>query len=92
MKVGLSMLLKKNMLRYENGGSLLEARQPDGGGDQDGMGPRFYQEACGVCGRTILTGEKTDLYTSPSDGKPVIVCPHCRDAARQAGFQKGEGI
>lgn len=50
--------------------------------------PRLDYDICGMCGRTILTGESIDLYTAPADVKPMVVCRHCRDTARQAGYNK----
>lgn len=50
--------------------------------------PRLDYDICGMCGRTILTGESIDLFTAPADVKPMVVCRHCRDAARQAGYNK----
>ena len=59
--------------------------------NQDGrreIRPRLYQDVCGMCGRTILTGENTTLFANPEDGNPVVVCPHCRQRARESGYQK----
>lgn len=42
-------------------------------------------EACAVCGRTILAGERTRSYMSPKDG-PRLVCDLCRDRAEQLGW------
>lgn len=50
--------------------------------------PRLDYDICGMCGRTILTGESIDLFTAPADVKPMVVCRHCRDTARQAGYNK----
>lgn len=40
---------------------------------------------CGVCGRTILAGERTRTYMSPKDG-PRLVCELCRDRAERLGW------
>lgn len=42
-------------------------------------------ESCGICGRTILAGERTRTYMSPKDG-PRLVCELCRDRAEQLGW------
>ena len=46
------------------------------------------KDTCGMCGRTILTGEKTELFSAHDSGKPVTICLHCRNAARDAGFKQ----
>lgn len=48
-----------------------------------------FIDVCGMCGRTILTGEKTEHYTARDDGRSVIVCSHCREAAKIAGLRRG---
>lgn len=50
--------------------------------------PRLDYDICGMCGRTILTGESINLFTSTVDAKPIVVCGHCRDAAREAGLDR----
>jgi hypothetical protein len=40
---------------------------------------------CGVCGRSILAGERTRTYISPKDG-PRLVCELCRDRAARLGW------
>ncbi len=40
---------------------------------------------CGVCGRSILAGERTRTYISPKDG-PRLVCELCRDRAQRLGW------
>jgi hypothetical protein len=45
------------------------------------------QEACGVCGRTILSGESTREYVTP-DGDEVAVCDLCRDRVEAAGWSR----
>ena len=42
-------------------------------------------ESCGICGRTILAGERTRTYMSPKEG-PRPVCELCRDRARALGW------
>jgi hypothetical protein len=50
------------------------------------------QEACGVCGRTILSGETTREYVTP-DGEHVAVCDLCRDRVEAAGWARaGEHV
>jgi hypothetical protein len=43
------------------------------------------KESCGVCGRTILAGERTRTYMSPKDG-PRLVCELCRERAERLGW------
>jgi hypothetical protein len=42
-------------------------------------------ESCAVCGRTILSGERTRSYLSP-DGESRAVCDLCRGRAEQLGW------
>lgn len=42
-------------------------------------------ESCGVCGRTILAGERTRTYMSPKDGLR-LVCELCRGRAERRGW------
>jgi hypothetical protein len=42
-------------------------------------------EACAVCARTILAGERTRTYMSPKDG-PRLVCELCRGRAERLGW------
>jgi hypothetical protein len=50
------------------------------------------QDACGVCGRTILSGETTREYVTP-DGEEVAVCDLCRDRVEAAGWTRaGEHV
>lgn len=46
-------------------------------------------ETCAVCGRTILSGERTRSYISP-DGEKRDVCELCRERAEQLGWLWGE--
>jgi hypothetical protein len=45
--------------------------------------------ACGVCGRTILRGERVAEYASP-EGERVTVCTLCKPAAERAGWVPAE--
>ncbi len=85
--IGLGTLFKKNINgtnepahppqeRYVNRQGRLEIR------------PRLYQDICGLCGRTLLTGEQTNLFTHPEAGNSIVICPHCRDEARQNGWSQ----
>jgi hypothetical protein len=42
-------------------------------------------ETCAVCGRTILTGERTRTYMSPKEGTR-LVCDLCRGRAERLGW------
>jgi hypothetical protein len=42
-------------------------------------------DACDVCGRTILRGERTTAYLTP-DGERQGVCSLCRERAEEAGW------
>jgi hypothetical protein len=42
-------------------------------------------ETCGVCGRTILAGERTRTYMSPKGGSR-LVCELCRGRAERRGW------
>jgi hypothetical protein len=42
-------------------------------------------EICGVCGRSILAGERTRTYMSPKDGQK-LVCELCRERAGALGW------
>lgn len=42
-------------------------------------------ECCGVCGRTILYGERSRVYLVP-EGDSRTVCELCRDRAEQVGW------
>lgn len=66
-------------------------KQPAEAGSQHKEFPSTpFMEVCGMCGRTILTGEKTEHFTAQDDGRSVIVCSHCRAAAVNAGLRKGD--
>lgn len=41
--------------------------------------------ACHMCGRTILAGEKSELYESPQKDH-LRICAICRPQARGSGF------
>lgn len=42
-------------------------------------------DACGICERTILAGERTRTYMSPKGG-PRLVCELCRPRAERRGW------
>lgn len=46
-------------------------------------------DACAVCGRTILRGERVAEYVT-QDGVRVGVCPLCKEAAENAGWVPAE--
>lgn len=51
--------------------------------------PKLDVQHCALCGRTILTGEVTELYNAPqADDHPMIVCSICRPKARDNGLSK----
>jgi hypothetical protein len=43
------------------------------------------EETCAVCGRTILSGERTRLYMAPKEGARVV-CDLCRGRAERLGW------
>lgn len=43
------------------------------------------EEACAICRRTILAGERTRSYISPKEG-PRLVCDLCRNRAERLGW------
>ncbi len=91
--IGFGTLFKKNISNYEPGNdpvpSSLHYKQNHYGGGRE-IRPQLYQDTCGLCGRTILTGEKTDLFTSSEDGRTIVVCQHCRSCAIERGYQRIE--
>jgi len=42
-------------------------------------------ETCAICGRTILSGERTRLYMAPKEGARVV-CDLCRGRAERLGW------
>jgi hypothetical protein len=50
---------------------------------------RGEQDACGICGRTILSGESTREYVSP-DGERAWACDLCRDRVVAAGWIRAD--
>lgn len=50
--------------------------------------PKLYHDVCDVCGRTLLTGEKIEVFKNPEFEGHVLVCCTCREAARSSGFSK----
>lgn len=50
--------------------------------------PQRHSGICGVCGRTLLTGETPEIYFEPHGVKPVVVCPVCRAHVRDSGYSK----
>jgi hypothetical protein len=52
--------------------------------------PESYQlPACGVCGRHMLPGERTQEYVSP-DGERRAVCDLCRDNVKRSGWVRAD--
>src|SRR5437660_14733 len=47
--------------------------------------PVHEEVTCEVCGRTILKGERTEPFITPS-GERHTVCQLCTDRAQQAGW------
>ncbi|MCL4473101.1 MAG: hypothetical protein M1455_04055 [Actinobacteria bacterium] len=81
-------LLKKNILPYI---SEVRAGGEGQGGSRrrgviDGGGVRRHH-ACGVCGRTLLTGESLEVYSDPGSDQSLVVCSVCRQEARENGFR-----
>lgn len=86
----LGNMIRKNFFRYDTDGGDFGKRQfPEAGsgGSRDGD---VVQDVCGMCGRTILTGEKTELFSAQDKGRPVKVCSQCRTAARDAGLSSAD--
>lgn len=81
-------LLKKSFLPFisevEAGG------QGQGGAKQrgviDGGGVRRH-DSCGVCGRTLLTGESLEVYSDPESDQSITVCSICRPEVRENGYR-----
>ena len=48
------------------------------------------QLECGVCARTLLTGERAKRLVHPS-GEEVIVCELCLPGARAGAGERGAG-
>src|SRR4051812_39865950 len=47
--------------------------------------PTLEHGNCDVCGRSILKGERTDVYLAPG-GQRKLVCELCTDRAYQEGW------
>ena len=47
--------------------------------------PTLEHGNCDVCGRSILKGERTDIYLAPG-GQRKLVCELCIDRAYQEGW------
>ena len=52
----------------------------------DGDGVRCH-ERCGVCGRTLLTGESQETYSDPESDQSLTVCSICRPGVRENGYR-----
>lgn len=48
----------------------------------------FQHQTCGFCERTMLAGERTEVYTDAAAGDVFVVCSICRPTARQFGYSK----
>ncbi len=91
--IGLGTLFKKNISNYDPGSDPIpdsfERGQSHDAGSRE-IRPRLQQDICGLCGRTILTGEKTDLFRGSDNSMAIVVCQHCRSDAAEAGYQRME--
>ena len=48
-------------------------------------------ERCAVCGRNLLTGERTSAYVS-REGREIAVCELCKSRAESAGWLRPEDV
>jgi len=53
----------------------------------DGEAAR-HQQSCGVCGRTLLTGERVEVYIDSEHNRSLVVCEICRPAAKRTGYKQ----
>ena len=92
--IGLGTLFKKNISNWEADNDPLaeclegitSVRSPAGRRE---IRPRLYQDTCGRCGRTILTGERTEVFAEKEDvHRRFVVCSHCRPQTLKDGFLK----
>ena len=86
--IGLGTLFKKNISRYDADSDPLGHKSSLISGKPREIRPRLYQDICALCGRTILTGERTDLFRSADGNSAVVICPHCRPRAVKAGYTR----
>lgn len=85
--IELAGFIRRTLFYYE-GDSETSGNGEALNGDGRQISPRLYQDVCGMCGRTILTGETSEPYIAPNEGEPVVVCSICRPKARECGFCK----
>ena len=85
--IGLGTLFKKNISNYDADSDPFVQR-PLLSGKRREIKPRIYQDICDHCGRTILTGERTDLFRDADGGRAVVICPQCRTQAIKDGYEK----
>ena len=85
--IGLGTLFKKNISNYDAGNDPFN-QKPLLSGKRREIKPRLYQDICALCGRTILTGERTDLFRDADGERAVVICPQCRTQAIRDGYVK----
>ena len=88
--IGLGTLFKKNVSNWDAGSdpiSEYEAHAATDGGRRE-IRPRLNHDACGVCGRTLLTGERADVFMEKNSGGRIVVCSHCRPQTLRDGLQQ----
>ncbi len=91
--IGFGTLFKKNISNFDHCHdsipSSLHYKQNHYGGGRE-IRPQLYQDTCGICGRTILTGETTDLFRHNEEARTIVVCGHCRPDVMERGYKKIE--
>ena len=84
----LAELLKKDLLPCIS--EVRAGGEGQGGARRKGVidaGGVRRHDVCGVCGRTLLTGESLEVYSDPDSDQSLVVCPVCRQEARENGFR-----